>query len=248
MDLSDSPRLSKNQKLAKCFLQHAHYVAASSVTTLEGLQITSWKPELISVNQDVKDCMDYLKTHRNGQLCYTPVYNMITGMKCYFLNTRSLYTDIENVKANHNICASDVIFLAETRLINSDDDDTYKIPGFEVSCRNDMLWIQTTRSPHGLISSVRDTFQILGHKAQTSQNYESIFLCVQHSYLPIPVQIISIYFSPQCPYVYFTKKFNKIMKDYYDVTYHIIIMGDSNMKSITGLEGGYNAKLEKYMR
>ena len=38
------------------------------------------------------------------------------------------------------------------------------------------------------------------------------------------------------------------MKDYYDVTYPIIIMGDFNMKSITGLEHGYNAKLEKYMR
>ena len=38
------------------------------------------------------------------------------------------------------------------------------------------------------------------------------------------------------------------MKDYYDVTYPIIIMGDFNMKSITGLEHGYNAKLENYMR
>ena len=37
------------------------------------------------------------------------------------------------------------------------------------------------------------------------------------------------------------------MKDYCDVTYPII-MGDFNMKSITGLEHGYNAKLEKYMR
>ena len=38
------------------------------------------------------------------------------------------------------------------------------------------------------------------------------------------------------------------MKDYYDVTHPVIIMGDFNMKSITGLEHGYNAKLEKYMR
>ena len=38
------------------------------------------------------------------------------------------------------------------------------------------------------------------------------------------------------------------MKDYYDVTYLMIIMGDFNMKSITGLEHDYNAKLEKYMR
>ena len=38
------------------------------------------------------------------------------------------------------------------------------------------------------------------------------------------------------------------MKYYYDVTYPMIIMGDFNVKSITGLELGYNAKLEKYTR
>ena len=64
MDLSDSLGLSKNQNLAKSFLQHTHYVAANRVGTLQGLQIISWKLELISVNQDVKEHMDYLKTHR----------------------------------------------------------------------------------------------------------------------------------------------------------------------------------------
>ena len=38
------------------------------------------------------------------------------------------------------------------------------------------------------------------------------------------------------------------MKDYYNVIYPIISKGDFNMESITGLEHGYNAKLEKYMR
>ena len=69
-----------------------------------------------------------------------------------------------------------------------------------------------------------------------------------HSYLPIPVQLISIYLSLKCLYMYFAKKFDELMKDNYDVTYPIIIMGNFNMKSITGLEHGYNAKLEKYMR
>ena len=48
--------------------------------------------------------------------------------------------------------------------------------------------------------------------------------------------------------MYFTKKIDKLMKDYYDATYPIIIMGDFNMKSFTRLEHGYNAKLEKNMR
>ena len=48
--------------------------------------------------------------------------------------------------------------------------------------------------------------------------------------------------------MYFTKKIDEIMKDYYDVTYPMSIMGDFNMKYITGLEHGYNTKLERYMR
>ena len=49
--------------------------------------------------------------------------------------------------------------------------------------------------------------------------------------------------------MYFSKRFDDLMKDYYDVTYPMIIMGDFNMKPITGLEHGYNAKLEKaYVR
>ena len=38
------------------------------------------------------------------------------------------------------------------------------------------------------------------------------------------------------------------MKDYYDETYPVIIMGVFNMGSITRLEHSFNAKLEKYMR
>ena len=90
MDLSNSPGLTRNQNLAKLFLQHVHYVAASRVTTLEGLQIISWKLELISVNKDVREHMDYLKTHKKVQLCYTPVYNMLAGMKCFFFQHKEL--------------------------------------------------------------------------------------------------------------------------------------------------------------
>ena len=39
MDISDSIGLQKNEHLAKLYLKHAHYVSASRVTTLEGLQI-----------------------------------------------------------------------------------------------------------------------------------------------------------------------------------------------------------------
>ena len=57
-----------------------------------------------------------------------------------------------------HLTAKESDFSSWTRLIHSDDDDTHKIPGFEVLCRNDQLWDQTTRPPHGLLSYVRDIF------------------------------------------------------------------------------------------
>ena len=133
MDLSDSKGLSQNRNLARLFLQHAHYVAASRVTSLQGLQILSWNKDLISVNNDVRQHMEYLLKQRKVELCYTPVY-MMDGLKCSFLNTRSLHKHFRSVETDHNVCASDIMFLAETRLISSDDNDNYEIQNFQIVC------------------------------------------------------------------------------------------------------------------
>ena len=109
MDLSYSKGLSQNKNLARLFLQHAHYVAASRVTSLQGLQILSWNKDLISIKNDVQKHMEYLYKERKVQLCYTPVY-MVDGLKCSFLNTRNLHKHFRSVKTDHNICASDIVF------------------------------------------------------------------------------------------------------------------------------------------
>ena len=129
-----TPRdLTQNNNLARLFLQHAHYVAGCRVTSLQGLQILSWNKDLISVNNNVKKHMEYLYKERKVQLCYTPVY-MVDGLKCSFLNTRSLHKHFRSVETDHNICASDIVFLADTRLISSDDNDSYHIQTFQIVC------------------------------------------------------------------------------------------------------------------
>ena len=71
MDISNSKGFSENEHLARLFLQHVHYVAASRVKSLEGLQILSWNADLISVNKDVRRYMEYLHNERQVDLCYT---------------------------------------------------------------------------------------------------------------------------------------------------------------------------------
>ena len=146
MDISDSEGFSENEHLARLFLQHAHFVAASRVMSLEGLQISSWNADLISVNKDVMRHMEYLRNERQVDVCYTPVYVM-KGLKCSFLNTRSLHRHIRSVQTNHKLCSADVVFLAETRLTASDPSDSYKIQGFKIACRNDQHWNEDSRPP-----------------------------------------------------------------------------------------------------
>ena len=246
MDLSDSKGLSQNKNLARLFLQHAHYVAASRVTSLQGLQILSWNKDLISINNDVKKHMEYLYKNRKVQLSYTPVY-MMDGLKCSFLNTRSLHKHFRSVQRDHNICASDIFFLSETRLISSDRNDSYHIQNFQIICRNDQEWNKESRPPHGIICYVKDTIKVLEVQKRSCQLFEAIFVCVQHTSLPIPVQLIGIYVSPK-------STFNQVIHELHDLiidtddTCDTIIIGDFNMKSICSVNNQYNTKLEQHMK
>ena len=117
MDISDSQGFQRHQNLAKIYLQCVHYVAEGRITSLKGLQIITLNPHLINVNADVKEHIAYMQKGKKLKLCSIPTYIMPPGLKCVFLNTSSLHKHIAMVKANFNICAADVFFLAETKLI-----------------------------------------------------------------------------------------------------------------------------------
>ena len=87
MDVSPSPYYAENLEAAKNFYQHAHYVAASHVPSLSGLQIKDWSPEYMGVNKRVKEHMKYINKHNKLKLCYTPLHKMEGSYKCSFLNT-----------------------------------------------------------------------------------------------------------------------------------------------------------------
>ena len=75
MDPNLSSELGNNVGLARHFYQHAHYVAASQVSSLEGLQIFNWAPHLISVNPEVQVHMEYMNTQKVGTMLCTTTYH-----------------------------------------------------------------------------------------------------------------------------------------------------------------------------
>ena len=161
MDISDSAGFQKYPNLAKVYLQHAHYVAASHVTSLEGLQILTWNPQLISTNYEVKEHLAFMNEQHMLRLCYVPVYNMPVGLKCLFLNTSSLHKNILHVKASHNICATEIILLAETRLIPNENTNEYLIPQYEFPYWNDQILDTPTKPSYGMISYIRTPVRVL---------------------------------------------------------------------------------------
>ena len=181
MDISSSEGFRKHPRTAKPFLRHAHYVAASRVRSLEGLQILKWNEDLISVNEDVQKHLEYLEKERPLHLCYTPLYNLEGVMKCVFLNTRSLHRHISDVQSSHNIKEADLVILAEMQLKSSDVNSDYDIDNHQHILRNDQQYTGRTRPAHGIIGYVKDGIRVLEEYKYTSEHFEAIYFCVHQA-------------------------------------------------------------------
>ena len=247
MDTSSSKHYKKHPMAAKPFLRHAHYVAASRVRSLEGLQILNWNEQLISVNEDVQNHLDYLHRDKEVQLSYTPVYKMQGLIKCTYLNTRSLHKHIYDVRSSHNITSSDVCILAETQLKIEDEDDDYKINNFPHIFRNDQEYSGRSRPTHGLIAYAKSGIRVIEQQKYTSKQFEAIHMCVHHQRLLLPVQFIGVYVSPQCTFEHFQHMFETFMRNIDTMSSPTVLLGDFNMKSVTRREDNYNDRLQQYI-
>ena len=247
MNVSSSDKFRRHPLTAKPFLRHAHYVAASRVRSLEGLQIIKWNPELITVNEDVQKHLDYLQKEKPLQLCYTPVYNLEGLMKCVFLNTRSLHKHISDVKSSHNIRDADLVILAETQLKSSDVNNDYQLEGHKHIFRNDQTYSGRTRPAHGIMAYVKDGIRVLEQHKYTSELFEAIYMCVHQQPLVQPLQLIGIYVSPQSNYTHFMHNFENFMQQIDTSSCDTIILGDFNMRSVANQERNYNCRLEQHL-
>ncbi|CAC5376929.1 unnamed protein product [Mytilus coruscus] len=69
-----------------------------------------------------------------------------------FNNSRSLHAHFNDLKSDPNNLDADVIGIAESRLISTDENDDIYIPGFEPPVRLDQRQTNSyTRPPHGLV-------------------------------------------------------------------------------------------------
>ena len=248
MDTSSSQHYRKHPMAAKPFLRHAHYVAASRVTSLEGLHILNWNEDVISISTDVQQHLDYLHNEKPVELCYTPVYKLQGLMKFVYLNTRSLQKHIGDIKSSHSITESDVVILAETQLKEIDRSQDYQLLSHSQVFRNDQVYTGTTRPTHGMITYVCHGIRVLEQHKYTSELFEAVYFCLHKQTLPEPFQIIGIYVSLRSKFQHFQEKFEVFLRDVDTTSCPTVILGDFNMKSVTNNDEDYNDQLERYMQ
>ena len=81
----------------------------------------------------------------------------------------------------------------------------------------------------------------------TSDIFESLYLCLHQHGQQNPVQVICIYVSPKCTWESLKANIDNCMKNVDIICTKCIIIGDFNMKSVTGNTTHYNRTIEDYM-
>ena len=209
---------------------HMHYVALSRVTSLNGLHILDLNASKIKVSDDVNQEIERLRTEAVLNLCYKPLYTLSDGsLKFVFNNTRSLHAHFEDIKEEPNIKSADVIGFAESRLISSDSDEDYRLPGFAMPIRNDQSQVNaTTRPYHGLVLYVKNDFII-----EDTVNFSSPlveFIKADITSYKGHMQTVVLYKAPECGLQELKEALISKLLPILDVGHsNIMIMGDFNL-------------------
>lgn len=115
-----------------------HYVGLSRVKTdSSALHILNLNENKIKVRKKVKSEMNSLRTEATLMpLAVLLATDSPQGKTILFHNVRSLNFHIEAVRSDYNIKNADLNIFVETKLCLLDNDDTYKLTGFNLY-RND---------------------------------------------------------------------------------------------------------------
>ena len=96
-----------------------------------------------------------------------------------------------------------IILLAETRMIPNDNTNEYLIPQYDIPYQNDQILDTPTRPSHGMISSVRIPVRVLEKHKWSDTHFEAILLRVEHTVLPLLVQVIGVIFRHSASFQFY---------------------------------------------
>ncbi|VDI28356.1 Hypothetical predicted protein [Mytilus galloprovincialis] len=148
------------------------------------------------------------------------------------------------IKSDPNILDADVIGIAESRLISTDENDDFHVPGFEPPVRLDQKQTNfNTRPPHGLVLYYRNDCILHNTVTFSTPSLEFVIADIISPSKGL-FQVVFVYKAPNCKLQQLKDTFlANLLPDVYLRHPKIIIMGDFNIDLNTG-----NTSFLKFMR
>ena len=184
------------------FWEHAHYVAWSRCTSLDGLFIVNINEEYICQSEQVRR---YLSEDRKElELCYMPSYQVEDSIKIMYHNVCSISRKQGVIMNNQHVLGCDISILVETRLSSKNCVQNYQIPNFKL-WRMDSTAVKSHR---GMIVHVRDD---MCHVIMKQTQYLEICEC-KVPYKDKFLFVLGIYRPPSSSVSMFKKSYFAILK------------------------------------
>ena len=170
-----------------------HYVGLSRATKLENIHLLELNANKIHTDVTVHNEMHRLRTKAKLHSCipYEPSSLTPNYFTCFFHNVQSLHKYFCDVIADCNVHAATLCAFVQTRLLPTDNDVTYKIPGVELH-RTDYILHSNYRSPYGTCVYTKNSLLTLKTQNCQLNQLTSFTVVVQQT----PIHIIVIYRSP----------------------------------------------------
>ena len=220
-----------------------HYVALSRATKLSGLFITNLNEEAIKVDPKVQNTMEQLREYYKLELCYRPVtyledeehlnsteINKIIEeqqytIKILYQNVRSLPYHFQDIRVDTNYTSADILILAETRLIQSDNNNTFNLDDY-IFYRNDQPCNTVQRPYHGMAIYINSDLSITHVYNFSKPDFEAILLNATKN--TIDFQVLGIYKQPKTTYQQL-KHYLQSLEPLLDKNLPLLITGDFNI-------------------
>ena len=204
--------------------EHMHYVGLSRVQKLENVHILHLNEEKIAVSHAVAQEMDRMRKYATISPCFPLLENITTDLKIVYHNSRSLHLHIEDLRADTNIQAADIIVIAETRLQEQDPSEIYSLQDFHMH-RFDSSRHDNGRPYRGIVMYTK--IQIDGLVSFTLHGIETVSCSIVHE--GEDVQLVFLYTSPKSSSISNFLSFINELQDILDMSKPFIIMGDTNI-------------------
>ena len=213
---------------------HIHYVAMSRVRKFENLRILNFNEDALAVDDRVKEEMKRLRENACMKLCYEPLYLVEENrLKVAMNNARSYHKHFPDVSVDPNILAADVIGIMESRLCHIDENDAYRIHGYDIYRCDQQMQSRSRRPSHGLLLYVRNGFDCTEISQHSTNLLEFLFCHLIHPHAGF-LQLVLVYKSPSCTLQEFRGQILRDLLPDLDIRKPLLIMGDFNFDISTG--------------